>query len=153
MTKTLLVSMTLVLTASAAWADIALPPRTKTQYGSACGLIDSADNLELNRAKVQKLTLNTRMSKLVGNQILVTAQEGIDAYIDQRPLDNATEGIQALVRWSEGGDVYREVGSFQGRKLEIIRYYPGGNPAGLIFNRGSVKPIASIQDSDIVCAK
>lgn len=52
---------------------------------------------------------------------------------------------------SEGGEVYVREFEFRGQQFDAVEFYPGGNPYGLIFERGSFEPVASNGDGSISC--
>lgn len=122
---------------------ISFSAQAKISYGSECGLIDSADEFEVHGSSL-KLSEKSKLSTRQGLQIKATLEDGANL------TDN--EALAALIESSEGGDVYYQTGKFESKSYEVVRYYPGGNPYGAIFKQGSTKPLAFIQDSDIVCA-
>lgn len=119
--------------------------QARTAYGSECGLIDFADDFQLSPVKTQTLSEKSKLSSLQQQQVLNMAPEMKTMSIH--------EALAYLVEGSESGDVYYEAGSFQGKQYQVIRYYPGGNPYGTIYLKGSTEPLAYIQDSDLVCAQ
>lgn len=124
---------------------LGLSAQARTELGSQCGLIDFADDFELSEDLSLDLTENSKLTPLQKKQVLAT--------VDSNEPISVKEALKWLVESSEGGDVYYSSGKFEGRAYQVVKYYPGGNPVGAIFKKGSTRPLAFISDSDILCAQ
>lgn len=123
---------------------IGLAAQAHTIYGSECGLIDAADDFTVQGSHWD-LDKHSKLTSLQGRQVKATLEDSSQM--------TSKEALMALIESSESGDVSYETGLFQGKYYDVVRYYPGGNPYGAIFAKGSDRPIAFIQDSDLVCAE
>lgn len=122
---------------------VSLSAQAKYIPGSECGLIDSADDFELQSEKTQNLTARSPLTNLQKKQLIVAANS-----------DNDLTGVEALhwlIEGSEAGEVYYKTGKFNGQSYEMVLSYPGGNPGATLFKKGQITPFAFIQDSDLVC--
>lgn len=123
-------------------------PAHATTYGSQCDLIDEADFFELDNGEQdehQVISKWTRLNSLQKRQIVHTSPETRDMLPHQ--------ALFHLIENSESGDLYYETGSFNGVEMQVFLYFPGGNTYGVVFKKGSDKPLAYLQDSDVVCAE
>lgn len=92
------------------------------------------------------VTETTRLSSLQKSQIIMTAKR----YAERVPRTmTIAMAIESLMSNSEGGDLYYKVFKFKNKKYNLVQYYPGGNPYGLVFKGTEI--VAERTDGDLNC--
>ncbi len=126
--------------------------------GSDCGLTDFRNVDEwLSLGEQQILTQMTdqelsRLATLTKQQLIITAKEETKAR-DTNPavIKNVVQAVKYLRENSESEDVH--VTLYKVNKLVVteIAFWPGGNPYGYVFLRGTTRLIALNQDDEVSC--
>ena len=136
-------------------AAVTLVISTLAQAASSapCRLHDSADDYQdSKRGKwVQQID---DLSKLEQKRVLITALDMAkqNAEFEEKVvIETPADALKYLKDGSEGGDVYVGAVMADNQVYSVVRYYPGGNPVGLIFRPHTTKVIGEIQDSSVNC--
>ncbi len=138
-----LMSLTLAVAGSSmAHADDELTFCGLPESSSDDRMVDLPGSIDLGRATktdVEELDSLTRQQLVIAARTL-----GINAH-------GTWQAVLEFRDASEAGDLY--VGHFRvGRdRFTRISYYPGGNPGGVIFKKGTRTAIATIDDSTLSC--
>ncbi|MGZ3711618.1 MAG: hypothetical protein ACXVBE_07670 [Bdellovibrionota bacterium] len=150
-----LVALALITTSAHAREQL---PHSKWKGGSQCGLTDDygsdqwkeiGKSLNLgSTSKVDPSSLPTVMKQ----QLIITANRGVDTeHVD--PVRSAKDAVAVLQESSEAGDLYVSHFEYNGNEFTQVLLYAGGNPNGLIFEKGTVHAVGIISDSDVECVK
>lgn len=142
--KTLLLVLATLTIAGHAHADA----RT---YGSQCGLLDGYDSDAFENVGEQKsITHEAKYTKLEMEQIVIAAKK-LAGELNDKPIATLKDAVEALTQGSEGGEAEIGTQHVNNQDVTVVIYYPGGNPVGAIFAKGTTHALAQIQDSDVVC--
>ena len=107
---------------------------------------DLAEEEGVVELKTTVVTETTRLSSLQKSQIIITAKR----YAERAPRTmTISMAIKDLMENSEGGDLYYKVFKFKNKKYNLVQYYPGGNPYGLVFKGTEI--VAERTDGDLNC--
>lgn len=136
------------------------------RYGSQCGLSDSIEDGQYNYDESKTLNISSKeydgsnpilkanqLSKKNQIRVLITGrdQAARNSKEEAKKIKSTQLAIQYLDDGSEGGEAYIQTFTFKGKKFIEVISYPGGNPYGLIFPEKSTKPLASLNDGDLIC--
>lgn len=157
--KTIFATVAVIGTlATSAQAASYVQSRSKkpARYGSKCGLVDfSGDNSIVDIGRGLRLNKASQLSALGRAQVIATARnyngDAVAYGEDSVALLGAQQAIDYLNGGSEGAESYLRDFHIRGEVFTQVIFYPGGNPVGAIFEKGSSEILAEIQDSDIVC--
>lgn len=107
---------------------------------------DLAEEEGVIELKTTVVDATTRLSKLQESQIIITAKR----YAERAPRTMTIQmALKELMDNSEGGDLYYKVFKFKNKKYNLVQYYPGGNPYGLVFKGTEI--VAERTDGDLNC--
>jgi hypothetical protein len=154
--KRLKTSLLVILAIAAFTASASARPQRHLKYGSKCGLVDfSGDSAIVDIGLSKRLTKATQLNLLARQQVMAAArQSNSDAVkygVDSVALLGAQAAIDFLNAGSEGEESYIQDFHIRGEVFTRVLSYPGGNPVGVIFEKGSSEILAQIEDSDIIC--
>ena len=125
--------------------------------GSACALIESADELDSYTVK-EKVFIHkgkrldrqaSNLKALERRQLIITALWLKEKTAADDKINSAKEAILSMI--NNGGQADISVLKINQRLFSMVRGYPGDNAMGFIFESGSTKPMAEIHDSEVVC--
>lgn len=151
--KATLTLLALVFAANAAQAaSPALPTPAKRQYGAQCGLTDGFDSDSFEEiGDATEIALGGTFTDLEKQQI-IQAVQSLAGEAGETAALTLDDSIKYLNESSEGGEAYLQTNVVNGVDYTVLLYYPGGNPVGIVFEKGTLTEIAHIEDSDVVCA-
>lgn len=123
--------------------------------GSKCGLSDDADadswtlmpgnRYALSRANTQRIN---GLPTLLRHQLVIAAKSAANGEVE---INNALDAVNYLRHNSDSStlDVYDF--RFNGNEFTQIKHYPGDNPYGFIFKRGTKNLFAYNEDGSVRC--
>ena len=143
MTKSVLMLIVLMV-ATSAFAG-------QTKPGSQCGLTDGYDSDSFEDVgTLTSVYPGAKLTKLQAKQIVAAAKK-LAGGEDVGEIASLKSAIETLMESSEARDVYVGNQRVNGQVVTTVTYFPGGNPVGVIFKKGTTQAIAEIQDSSVVC--
>lgn len=120
---------------------------TKTKNGS--WIATKSLNLSMwSDSKINHLPSLTKEQIIIATKELVSFR---DELTEDRGVKTAVDAIKTLSDLSESNDVVMVYYKVNNRSVTEIRYYPGGNPYGIIFETGSTEILADNEDDTISC--
>lgn len=128
-----------------------------SRLGSKCGLTDSMGEegwekvgkwTELSRATDEKIS---KLPTLMKQQLIITAKEEAARFKEEVEIKNTLDAVKYLRENSEAGDLYLQDQRVKGKVYTEVVHFPGGNPYGAIFAKGSLRVIAFNQDDTLYC--
>jgi hypothetical protein len=150
--KTILTLVAFVFTVNEAFAKgLPLPKPEPVRTGEYCGLTQGFDDSLEDLDTSVTVEAGAKFTKLQARQIIEAARIMAAPWDQEKPEPNLKASIDYLVEASEGGEVYLKEAVAENVKYTYLIFYPGGNPYGVIFKKGTLSDVAHIQDSDIVC--
>lgn len=105
------------------------------------------EDLKANSQKASAISKNPKKFRFVEKQMIhltVTLQDWLNGSSKAEALEIFTEG-------SSDGEI--QYFDFNGRRIALVRYWPGDNEYGAFFEmkNSAFQLLAEIRDSDIVC--
>jgi hypothetical protein len=132
---------------------IASIAHAQTRWGSECGLTDMKDETWVEISKYQNLALYSegqirQLATVTKQQVIITAKEFAKASEEKIPINNTLDAVNYL-KPNQGPYISNFL--VNGEEYTEVLSYPGDNPVGMIFKRGSTVVVATNNDDSIEC--
>jgi hypothetical protein len=117
-----------------------------------CGLPDGFDSDTYEDVgEMKSLVPGVKLNKIEKAQAVITARSEANSIQDDVKIASAVDAVKYLSESSEGGDAYIGQQQTNDTVYDVVLYYPGGNPVGVIFVKGTTEVKGYIEDSSVVC--